>query len=216
MPSVSPQHVTQLLADWSHGDDAALAELTPLVYEEAVMLIEKSFPRGTTKVLLAIIASPAHAKVGRNGHKPFARFRARAREDNDDDFIAWWIRFQNFGGKIAAGHCGCFFMNSARQERNSFAGSSAEGIELDKNSTSVHPPWELRITPLYDSVLFVLSFSDMGVAEIQAQSPFLRICTSVKTTFPCHACESCCIGLVARSPSRMARRKGDPLSGDST
>ena len=34
MPSVSPQHVTQLLSDWSHGDDAALAELTPLVYEE--------------------------------------------------------------------------------------------------------------------------------------------------------------------------------------
>jgi len=34
MPSVSPQRVTQLLSDWSHGDDAALAELTPLVYEE--------------------------------------------------------------------------------------------------------------------------------------------------------------------------------------
>src|SRR6266480_7884804 len=34
MPSVSPQEVTQLLAHWSHGDDAALAELTPLVYEE--------------------------------------------------------------------------------------------------------------------------------------------------------------------------------------
>src|SRR5258705_11443746 len=34
MPSVSPQHVTQLLSDWSHGDNAALAELTPLVYEE--------------------------------------------------------------------------------------------------------------------------------------------------------------------------------------
>src|SRR4029453_16993079 len=33
-PPVSPQRVTQLLADWSHGDDAALAELTPLVYEE--------------------------------------------------------------------------------------------------------------------------------------------------------------------------------------
>src|SRR5437762_9295537 len=33
-PSVSPQRVTQLLANWSHGDDAALAELTPLVYEE--------------------------------------------------------------------------------------------------------------------------------------------------------------------------------------
>src|SRR4029453_9842903 len=33
-PPVSPQRVTQLLADWSHGDDAALGKLTPLVYEE--------------------------------------------------------------------------------------------------------------------------------------------------------------------------------------
>src|SRR5438309_4976645 len=28
-PSVSPHRVTQLLEQWSHGDDAALAELTP-------------------------------------------------------------------------------------------------------------------------------------------------------------------------------------------
>src|SRR6266700_7080235 len=34
MPSVSPHRVTQLLEHWSHGDDAALAELTPLVYQE--------------------------------------------------------------------------------------------------------------------------------------------------------------------------------------
>jgi RNA polymerase sigma-70 factor (ECF subfamily) len=33
-PSVSPHRVTQLLAEWSNGDSAALAELTPLVYEE--------------------------------------------------------------------------------------------------------------------------------------------------------------------------------------
>jgi len=33
-PSVSQQRVTGLLAHWSDGDDAALAELTPLVYEE--------------------------------------------------------------------------------------------------------------------------------------------------------------------------------------
>ena len=31
---VSSQKVTELLAHWSHGDDAALCELTPLVYEE--------------------------------------------------------------------------------------------------------------------------------------------------------------------------------------
>src|SRR5260370_29322317 len=33
-PAVSQQRVTELLARWSQGDDAALAELTPLVYEE--------------------------------------------------------------------------------------------------------------------------------------------------------------------------------------
>jgi len=33
-PSASPHRVTQLLTEWSHGDDAALAELTPLVYQE--------------------------------------------------------------------------------------------------------------------------------------------------------------------------------------
>jgi len=34
MPSVSRQHVTQLLYYWRHRDGASLAELTPLVYEE--------------------------------------------------------------------------------------------------------------------------------------------------------------------------------------
>src|SRR5437762_7532545 len=33
-PSVSQQRVTELLVQWSHGDDAALAEFSPLVYEE--------------------------------------------------------------------------------------------------------------------------------------------------------------------------------------
>ena len=33
-PSVSQQRVTDLLVQWSHGDGSALAELTPLVYEE--------------------------------------------------------------------------------------------------------------------------------------------------------------------------------------
>src|SRR5215813_11962501 len=32
--SASHQRVTELLVRWSHGDNGALAELTPLVYEE--------------------------------------------------------------------------------------------------------------------------------------------------------------------------------------
>ena len=34
LPLVSQKRVTDLLARWSHGDDTALVELTPLVYEE--------------------------------------------------------------------------------------------------------------------------------------------------------------------------------------
>src|SRR5437016_8735573 len=34
MPSVSPRRVTQFLTDWSRVNDAALAELTPIIYEE--------------------------------------------------------------------------------------------------------------------------------------------------------------------------------------
>jgi hypothetical protein len=40
---VSPYRVTQLLQQWSHGDDSALAELTPLVYEELRRLAHRCF-----------------------------------------------------------------------------------------------------------------------------------------------------------------------------
>jgi len=33
-PSIPPEHVTQLVTEWRHGNDAALSELTPLVYED--------------------------------------------------------------------------------------------------------------------------------------------------------------------------------------
>src|SRR5436190_11025045 len=44
-PSVSPHRVTQLLEQWSHGDNAALAELTPLVYEELRRLAHRHMGR---------------------------------------------------------------------------------------------------------------------------------------------------------------------------
>lgn len=34
MPTSSPQEITELLIAWGNGDEAALAELTPLVYQE--------------------------------------------------------------------------------------------------------------------------------------------------------------------------------------
>src|SRR6266566_2211911 len=37
-PSASQQRVTELLVQWSQGDDRALSELTPLVYDELLRL----------------------------------------------------------------------------------------------------------------------------------------------------------------------------------
>ena len=45
-PATSPQRVTQLLAHWSQGDDGALGELTPLVYEELHRLAHHHMSRG--------------------------------------------------------------------------------------------------------------------------------------------------------------------------
>ena len=42
-PSISQQRVTDLLTRWSHGNDAALAELTPLIYEELRRLAHRCF-----------------------------------------------------------------------------------------------------------------------------------------------------------------------------
>ena len=48
-PSVSPQEVTELLARWSHGDNAALEELTPLVYEELRRLAHRHMGGATSR-----------------------------------------------------------------------------------------------------------------------------------------------------------------------
>jgi RNA polymerase sigma factor (TIGR02999 family) len=44
-PSSSPQEVTQLLIDWSRGDQAALESLMPLVYEELRRLAQRYMRR---------------------------------------------------------------------------------------------------------------------------------------------------------------------------
>ena len=78
-----------------------------------------------------------------------------------------------------------------------------------------HCPLSLRLAHHGAVWLYLVTaiFLEAGTAETQAQSPLLRILTSVKITFACHPCESCCIGLLARNPSRIARRKGDPAGG---
>ncbi len=41
----SPREVTQMLMDWSHGDQAALENLMPVVYDELHRLAERHLRR---------------------------------------------------------------------------------------------------------------------------------------------------------------------------
>src|SRR4030095_2279291 len=48
MATTSPQEITQLLVAWSQGDEAALAQLTPLVYQELHRLAHRYLGRERT------------------------------------------------------------------------------------------------------------------------------------------------------------------------
>src|SRR5207244_3602768 len=75
-PSVSPHRVTQLLEQWSHGDDAALGELTPLIYEELRRLAHHHMGGGgKIKVELdeAAIVSPEQSKAIVDLHEALER-----------------------------------------------------------------------------------------------------------------------------------------------
>ncbi len=73
MPSISPQHVTQLLSDWSHGGDAAFAELTPLVYEELRRLahhfMERQPPEHTLQT--TALVNEAYLRLAGQTHPSF-------------------------------------------------------------------------------------------------------------------------------------------------
>ncbi|HET9132503.1 MAG TPA: ECF-type sigma factor [Terriglobia bacterium] len=57
-PSSDPQEVTVLLQAWTEGDEAALAKLTPLIYDEMrrmarhYMALERSSPTLETGAIL--------------------------------------------------------------------------------------------------------------------------------------------------------------------
>ena len=55
-PAVSQQRVTELLTRWSQGDDAALAELTPVVYGELRRLAHRQMAAERTNHTLQTTA----------------------------------------------------------------------------------------------------------------------------------------------------------------
>src|SRR2546421_8948756 len=132
-PSVSQHRVTQLLEHWSHGDDAALAELTSLVYEELRRL--------------------AHRHMG--GERPDHTLQTTALVNEaylrlaDQTNPSWQNRAHFFA--LAARAMRQILVNYAKSYRAQKRGGGALKVELDE-AAIVSPEQSKAIVDLHETL----------------------------------------------------------------
>src|SRR5437773_9937528 len=132
-PSVSPQRVTQLLQQWSHGDNAVLAELTPLVYEELRRLahhyMEGQRPDHTLQT--TALANEAYLRLA------------------DQTKPSWQNRAHFFA--VAARAMRQILVNYARSSRAQKRGGGALKVELDEVAI-ISPEESKEIVDLHEAL----------------------------------------------------------------
>src|SRR5512133_426216 len=145
-PSVSPHEVTQLLQQWSRGDDAALAELTPLVYEELRRLahhyMEGQRPDHTLQT--TALVNEAYLRLA------------------DQTNPSWQSRSHFFA--VAARAMRQILVSYARSDRAQKRGGGAVRIELDE-SAILSPEQSKEIVDL-DEALERLATLDSRKARV--------------------------------------------------
>src|SRR4026209_374169 len=145
-PSVSQQRLTDLLVQWSHGDDAALAELTPLVYEELGRL--------------------AHHHMG--GQRPNHTLQTTALINEvylrmaDQTNPRWQNRAHFFA--VAARAMRQILVSYARSQRAQKRGGGAVKVELDE-AALVSPEESTEIGDLHEA-LETLATLDSRKAQV--------------------------------------------------
>ena len=132
-PSVSPHRVTHLLAEWSQGDDSALAELTPLVYEELRRLahhyMEGERPDHTLQT--TALVNEAYLRLA------------------DQSNPNWQSRAHFFA--VAARAMRQILVNYARSNRAQKRGGGAARIELDE-AAILSPEQSKEIVDLHEAL----------------------------------------------------------------
>src|SRR2546423_8237790 len=132
-PSIPPHRVTQLLAEWSDGDNGALAELTPLVYEELRRL--------------------AHHFM--EGQRPDHTLQTTALVDEaylrlaDQTSPSWQDRAHFFA--VAARAMRQILVNYARSNRAQKRGGGALKVELDEVAI-ISPEESKEIVDLHEAL----------------------------------------------------------------
>jgi RNA polymerase sigma factor (TIGR02999 family) len=149
-PSVSPQEVTNLLTRWSHGDDAVLAELTPLVYDELRRI--------------------AHRHMG--GQHPDHTLQTTALVNEaylrlaDQTNPRWQNRAHFFA--VAARAMRQILVSYARSQRSQKRGGGAVKMELDE-AALVSPEESKQIVELHEALerLATLDLRKAQVVELK-------------------------------------------------
>ena len=145
-PSVSQQRVTDLLTRWSEGDDAVLAELTPLVYEELRRLAHRQMGAERTDHTLQTTALVSEAYL-RLADQTNPRWQNRAH------FFA-----------VAARAMRQILVSYARSQRAEKRGGGALKIELDE-AALVSPEESKQIVDLHEA-LETLATLDSRKAQV--------------------------------------------------
>src|SRR4026209_2505937 len=132
-PQTNPQEVTQLLADWRHGDRAALRKLTPLVYEELHRLahhyMEAQRPDHTLQTTALV-------------NEAYVRFA-------DQTDPNWQSRAHFFA--VAARAMRQILVSYARSQRSQKRGGGGVKIELDE-AAIISPAESKEIVDLHEAL----------------------------------------------------------------
>src|SRR5438046_1838721 len=132
-PSVSQQRVTDLLGRWSDGDDAALAELTPLVYEELRRLAHRQMGGERTDHTLQTTALVNEA------------YLSLADQTNP----RWQNRAHFFA--VAARAMRRILVSYARSQRSQKRGGGALKVDLDE-AALISPQESEEIVDLHEAL----------------------------------------------------------------
>src|SRR6266403_2923462 len=132
-PGVSQQRVTELLGKWSQGDQAALAELTPLVYEELRRLAHREMgaERPDHTLQTTALVNEAYLRLADQTHP---RWQNRAH------FFA-----------VAARAMRRILVSYARSQRSQKRGGGALKVDLDE-AALVSPEESQEIVDLHEAL----------------------------------------------------------------
>lgn len=146
MPPASPEEITQLLADWRHGDRDALDQLTPLVYEDLRRLahyyMEGQRPDHTLQT--TALANEAYLRLADQTHPN------------------WQDRAHFFA--VAARAMRQILVNYANSARAQKRGGGAQKVELEEGAL-VSPAQSQEIVELHEA-LGRLTALDSRKAEV--------------------------------------------------